>query len=98
MTRAILLEQASKQAALLLRLNLLDDLDRLSDVLLGRKLVVEHQSHLALLVQDVRLPSGERSEEVALDAELLPDRVALVGQQREGQVVLLGKGLQMRTC
>lgn len=81
----------------MLRLDLLNHLDRLRHVLLRCELVVENQLYDALLVEHVCFPPGKRAEKVALDAKRLTHRVVLVGQEGEGQIVLLGEGLKEKT-
>ena len=57
-------------------------------MLLRLKLVVEDKLHTALLVNDVSLATRQRAEEVAGNAPVLAQPVALVTQQREWQPVL----------
>ena len=51
-----------------------------TDMLVDLELIVKHELHLALAVEDIGLSPAEH-EEVFLDAELVPDLVALVDHE-----------------
>lgn len=70
--------------------------ERLGHVRLDVQLGVENESHLALLRDDVRLPPRQHPEHVPGDAQSLPQPIALVGEDGEGQAVLARERLLRR--